>query len=238
MSGTKKVAIVTGASQGLGAGIARAYRDAGFAVVGNSRSIRQSSDSDFVAVAGDIADREVAGRIVKTAIDSFGRIDTLVNNAGIFMVKSFTEFSQKDFDDAIRTNVQGFFHITQLSLAQMVKQRSGHLIQITATLARHPIAGVNAALASITKGALDSVTRGLALEYVKSGIRVNQIAPGIIHTPMNGDTSMHEFLAGLSPMNRLGEVSDVVEAAMYLERAGFVTGETLHVDGGWHVGRW
>jgi NAD(P)-dependent dehydrogenase (short-subunit alcohol dehydrogenase family) len=234
----KKVAIVTGASQGLGAGIAKAYREAGFAVVGNSRNMGPTGDPDFLAVAGDIADREVASRVVKTALDRFGRIDTLVNNAGIFLPKPFTEFTKKEFDDALRTNVEGFFHITQLVLPRMVKQGSGHIIQLSATLARHPIAGVNVGLAAITKGALDGITRSLAFEYVKQGIRVNQIAPGLIKTPMNSDESMHAFFAGLHPMNRMGEVSDIVEAAMYLERATFVTGETMYVDGGMNVGRW
>jgi len=233
----KKLAIVTGASQGIGAGIVAAYRAKGYAVVATSRNIRPSADPDVLAVAGDIRDRALAGRVVAAAMDRFGRIDTLVNNAGIFIGKPFTDYSAEDFRNMVDVNLAGFFHITQLTLPHMLKQRSGHIVQITTTLVHQAIAGAPAGLALLTKGGLDAVTRGLAIEYAQTGVRVNAVAPGIIKTPMHAPQT-HEFLAGLHPMGRMGEVSDIAGAVMYLESAPFVTGETINVDGGQHAGRW
>jgi NAD(P)-dependent dehydrogenase (short-subunit alcohol dehydrogenase family) len=233
----KKIAIVTGASQGIGAGIVAAYRNKGFAVVATSRNIQQTSDQDVLAVAGDIRDRAVAGRVVAAALERFGRIDTLVNNAGIFIAKPFTEYTEEDFRNAIDINLAGFFNITQLTLPHMLKQGSGHIVQITTALVHQAIAGVDAGLALLTKGGLDSVTRGLAIEYAKTGVRVNAVAPGIIKTPMH-PVANHAALAGLHPVGRMGEISEITEAVLYLENAKFVTGETIHVDGGQHAGRW
>ncbi|MEK1899967.1 MAG: SDR family oxidoreductase [Rhizobium sp.] len=237
MSNEQKVAIVTGASQGIGAGIVEAYRKEGYVVVANSRNIQPSSDAGIVAVPGSIGERGVAEEVVKTAVERFGRIDTLINNAGIFIGKPFTEYTVEDFNNVINVNVAGFFHVTQFAIAQMLKQSHGHIVQITTALVDQPIAGVPTGLATLTKGGLDAVTRGLAIEYAKSGIRVNAVAPGIIRTPMHAPET-HEFLSALHPVGRLGEVSEVVDAVLYLERAGFVTGETLNVDGGQHAGRW
>lgn len=237
MSNEQKVAIVTGASQGIGAGIVEAYRKEGYVVVANSRSIQPSSDTGVIAVPGSIGERSVAEKVVKTAIERFGRIDTLINNAGIFIGKPFTEYTVEDFNNVIDVNVAGFFHITQLAIAEMLKKGHGHIVQITTALVEQPIADVPTGLATLTKGGLDAVTRGLAIEYAKSGIRVNAVAPGIIRTPMHAPET-HDFLKGLHPLGRLGEVSEVVDAVLYLERAGFVTGETLNVDGGQHAGRW
>jgi NAD(P)-dependent dehydrogenase (short-subunit alcohol dehydrogenase family) len=237
MSNQPKVAIVTGASQGIGAGIVEAYRQQGFVVVANSRNISQGADDGIVAVPGNISDREVAARVVKTALDRFGRIDTLINNAGIFIGKPFTEYTVEDFSNVLNVNLAGFFHVTQLALEPMLAQRHGHIVQITTTLVRQAIAGAPTGLATLTKGGLDAVTRGLAIEYAKSGVRVNAIAPGIIKTPMH-PAETHEVLGTMHPMGRMGEISEIVEAAMYLEHANFVTGETLNVDGGQHAGRW
>lgn len=237
MSNQPKVAIVTGASQGIGAGIVEAYRQQGFVVVANSRNISQGADDGVVAVPGNISDREVAARVVKTALDRFGRIDTLINNAGIFIGKPFTEYTVEDFSNVLNVNLAGFFHVTQLALEPMLAQRHGHIVQITTTLVRQAIAGAPTGLATLTKGGLDAVTRGLAIEYAKSGVRVNAIAPGIIKTPMH-PAETHEVLGTMHPMGRMGEISEIVEAAMYLEHASFVTGETLNVDGGQHAGRW
>jgi len=233
---TPKVAIVTGASQGIGAALVAAYRAQGYAVVANSRKIQQGDDAGVIAVPGHIGDRLVAQRVVQTALDRFGRIDTLINNAGIFIAKPFTEYTPQDFQDAFAVNVAGFFHVTQLALPQMLLQKSGHVVQITTTLVDQPITGVPAALANITKGGLDAVTRSLAIEYAKTGVRVNAVRPGVIKTPMHKPET-HEFLAALHPMGRMGEIGEIVEAVMYLERAGFVTGELLNVDGGQHAGR-
>ena len=233
----KKVAIVTGASQGIGAGVVAAYRKKGFAVIANSRNIRQGQDDDVVAVAGDIRDRKVADRVVQTALDRFGRIDTLINNAGIFIGKPFTEYTTEEFRDVIAVNVEGFFNITQPTLAQMVKQGTGHIVQITTTLVHQAIAGVPAALALLSKGGLYAVTGGLAIEYSKTGVRVNAVAPGIIKTPMHPQET-HAMLDGMHPLGRMGEVSEVVDAIVYLEDAAFVTGQTINVDGGQHSGRW
>lgn len=237
MSNGQKIAIVTGASQGLGAGIVKGYRDAGYVVVANSRNMMQGPDENIVAVPGNIGDRTVAEKVVKTAIERFGRIDTLINNAGIFIGKPFTEYTPDDFRNVLDVNVAGFFHITQFAVTEMLKQRQGHIVQITAAVVDQPLAEVPAVLASLTKGGLDAVTRSLAIEYAKRGIRVNAVAPGIIETPMHAPET-HEFLAGLHPMGRMGAVKDVVDAVLYLERAEFVTGETLNIDGGQHAGHW
>lgn len=237
MSNEQKVAIVTGASQGIGAGIVKGYRDNGYLVVANSRNIEPSSDEGIITVPGNIGDRKVAENIVGTAIERFGRIDTLINNAGIFIGKPFTEYTADDLRNVLEVNVAGFFHITQLALAEMLRQQRGHIVQITTALVDQPIAGAPSGLAGLTKGGLDAVTRGLAIEYAKSGIRVNAVAPGIIKTPMH-PTETHDFLNGLHPIGRMGEVQEIVDAVLYLERAGFVTGETINVDGGQHAGRW
>ncbi|WP_336490354.1 SDR family NAD(P)-dependent oxidoreductase [Methylobacterium nigriterrae] len=237
MSTDRKVAIVTGASQGIGAGIVQAYRGLGYAVVANSRAIEGGQDPEVVTVAGDIGERAVAEQVVRTAVDRFGRIDTLVNNAGIFIGKPFTDYTVEDFERALHVNVAGFFHVTQLVVPRMLAQGGGHIVQITTTLVDQPIAGAPSGLAGLTKGGLAAVTRGLAIEYADRGIRVNAVAPGIIRTPMHAEDAL-AALAKLHPMGRLGEVDDVVEAILYLERAPFVTGEILNVDGGQHAGRW
>jgi NAD(P)-dependent dehydrogenase (short-subunit alcohol dehydrogenase family) len=190
-----------------------------------------------LAVAGDIADPAVAERVVSGAVDKFGRLDTLVNNAGIFIGKPFTEYTEADFTRKIAVNLAGFFFLSQAAVRQMLKQGGGHIVNMTTTLVGHPVKSVPSALASLTKGGLDAVTRSLAIEYADKGIRVNAVAPGVIKTPMHPPET-HAFLAGLHPMGRMGEIREVVEAVLYLESAGFVTGETLHVDGGAHAGHW
>jgi NAD(P)-dependent dehydrogenase (short-subunit alcohol dehydrogenase family) len=235
---TRKVAVVTGASQGIGAGVVEGYRKLGYAVVANSRNIKPSEHADLVTVQGDIGDRTVAGRIVATALDRFGRIDSLINNAGIFIGKPFLEYTQNDFERALATNVAGFFHLTQLAIGQMVKQGCGHVVQITTTLVDQAIAQLPAAMAALSKGGLDAVTRSLAVEFAKSGIRVNAVAPGIIKTPIFGPDAPMEFLATLQPIGHLGEIADIVGAIVYLESAEHVTGVTLNVDGGQVAGRW
>jgi len=235
MSNQQKVAIVTGASQGIGASLVKAYRDRNYRVVATSRSIKQGSDPDILAVAGDIGEPETADRIVKEALARFGRIDTLVNNAGIFIAKPFTEYSVEDFTSKIATNVAGFFHITQRAAAEMLKQGSGHIVSITTSLTDNPTASVPTVLANLTKGGINSATKALAIEYAGKGIRVNAVSPGIIKSPMHAPET-HEFLAALHPVKHMGEMSDIVNAVLYLESAGFVTGEILHVDGGQSAG--
>ncbi|EIL90909.1 SDR family NAD(P)-dependent oxidoreductase [Rhodanobacter sp. 115] len=235
MNKQQKVAIITGASQGIGAGLVKAFRDRNYRVVANSRSIQPSSDPDVIAVAGDIADRAVAERIVNEALSHFGRIDTLVNNAGIFSAKPFTAFTAQDYADNIAVNLTGFFHVTQLAIAEMEKQRSGHVVSITTSLIDHAIDGVPSVLASMTKGGLNAATKSLAIEYAKRGVRVNAVAPGVIKTPMHAPET-HGALAGLHPVGRMGEIADIVDAVLYLDNAGFVTGEILHVDGGQSAG--
>ena len=235
MNSPRKVVIVTGASQGIGAGVVKAFRDRDYRVIANSRSIKPSSDPDIVTVPGDIADRAVAERIVTEAMDRFGRIDTLVNNAGIFTAKPFTGFTVDDYVKTLAVNLDGFFHITQAAIAQMEKQSSGHVVTITTTLAEHAVEGVPSVLASLTKGGLNAATKSLAIEYAKRGIRVNAVSPGIVKTPMHA-VETHAALAAMHPVNRMGEISDIVQAILYLESAGFVTGEILHVDGGQSAG--
>ena len=237
MSAKDKVVVITGASQGIGAGLVQGFRERGYRVVANSRSIKQSDDPQILNIAGDIADPAVAERVVKQAVERFGRIDTLINNAGIFISKPFTEYSAADFASVLSVNLAGFFHISQQAAKQMLMQGSGHIVNVTTSLVDQPIAGVPAAMASLTKGGLDAVTRGLAIEYADKGIRVNAVSPGIIKTPMHAENT-HAVLAKLHPMQRLGEVQEIVDAVLYLDSAGFVTGEVLHVDGGQHAGHW
>ena len=237
MSNEQKVAIITGASQGIGAALVQAYRDRNYRVIATSRSIQESSDAGIVSVAGDISKPETAERVVRQSLERFGRIDTLVNNAGVFTAKPFTEFTQEDYDLNMGVNVAGFFHITQHAAREMLKQGSGHIVSITTSLVNQPIAGVPAALASITKGGLNSVTQALAIEFAKTGVRVNAVSPGIIKTPMHAPET-HAALSTLHPVGRMGEIRDIVDAVLYLEGAGFVTGEILHVDGGQNAGRW
>lgn len=237
MSNEQKVAIITGASQGIGAALVQAYRDRNYRVVATSRSIQESSDAGILSVAGDISKPETAERVVRQGLERFGRIDTLVNNAGVFTAKPFTEFAQEDYDLNMGVNVAGFFHITQHAAREMLKQGSGHIVSITTSLVNQPIAGVPAALASITKGGLNSVTQALAIEFAKTGVRVNAVSPGIIKTPMHAPET-HAALSTLHPVGRMGEIRDIVDAVLYLENAGFVTGEILHVDGGQNAGRW
>jgi NAD(P)-dependent dehydrogenase (short-subunit alcohol dehydrogenase family) len=237
MSTERKVAVITGASQGIGAGLVRGFLDRGYRVVANSRSIKPDASADVLAAAGDIADPAVADRVIGDAVARFGRVDTPVNNAGVFIAKPFTEYTEEDFAAKISLNLAGFFYVTQRAIRQMLSRGNGHVVNLTTTLVNQPVKGVPSALASLTKGGLDAVTRSLAIEFADKGIRVNAVAPGIIKTPMHAPEA-HAFLAGLHPVGRMGEVSEMVEAVLYLESAKFVTGETLHVDGGAHAGHW
>jgi NAD(P)-dependent dehydrogenase (short-subunit alcohol dehydrogenase family) len=232
---TRRVAVITGASQGIGAGLVEGYRKLGYAVVANSRSISPSEDEGFVTVAGDISYPEVAERVIGTAIDRFGRIDSLVNNAGVFIAKPFAEYTQEDYDNAIRVNLGGFFHITQGAIEHMVERGSGHVVNVTTTLVENANSHVPSALASLTKGGLASVVKSLAIEFAARGVRVNAVSPGIIRTPLHA-AETHDTYAALHPVGRMGSIDDVVRGVMYLEQAPFVTGEFLHVDGGQSAG--
>jgi len=237
MKSERKVAVITGASRGIGAALLTAYRDIGYHVVASSRSIKKSDDPSTLTVDGDITSAKTADRIVGLAIERFGRIDTLVNNAGVFMAKPFTEYSEADFATMVGVNLAGFFHLTQRAAARMLPAGSGHIVNITATIAAQPMASLAAALAALTKGGLNAITRSLAIEYASRNVRVNAVSPGAIVTPMHAPEA-HGFLATLQPVGRMGETREVVDAVMYLERAGFVTGEIMHVDGGASAGRW
>jgi NAD(P)-dependent dehydrogenase (short-subunit alcohol dehydrogenase family) len=235
MGTEQKVAVITGASQGIGAALVKAYRDRNYRVVATARTMNSSKDDDVLAVSGDIVDRKTAARAISEGMAQFGRIDTLVNNAGIFIAKPFTEYTETDFAAMVGVNIAGFFHMTQLAIAEMEKQGSGHVVQITTSLVDHAIAGVPSVLASLTKGSLNAATKSLAIEYAKRGIRVNAVALGIIKSPMH-PIETHAQLDMLHPIGHMGEMSDVVDAILYLEQAGFVTGEILHVDGGQSAG--
>src|SRR6516164_521391 len=216
MSTAHRVAVVTGASQGIGAALVQAFRSRNYKVVATSRSIKSATDSDIATVRGDVADPKTADLVFKQALDRFDRVDTLVNNAGIFMAKPFTAYSQDDYAIYMATNVTGFFHMTQRALELMSKQGRGHVITITTSLVDQPMTSVPAALASLTKGALSAATKALAIEYAKTGIRVNAVSPGIIKTPMHPPEA-HQALAALHPMGRMGDVSDIVDAVLYLD---------------------
>jgi NAD(P)-dependent dehydrogenase (short-subunit alcohol dehydrogenase family) len=237
VSTQQKVAVITGASQGIGASLVEAYRAARFRVVANSRSIRPSADPDILAVPGDIGDAKVAAEVIREGAERFGRIDTLINNAGIFTAKPFTDFTTEDWAANIGTNLSGFFFVTQHAIRLMEAQGSGHVVQITTSIVDQPINGVPAVLASITKGGLKAATKALAIEYANKGIRVNAVAPGVIKTPMHPPET-HAALSALHPVGRMGEIRDIVDAILYLENAPFVTGNTVYVDGGQAAGHW
>jgi NAD(P)-dependent dehydrogenase (short-subunit alcohol dehydrogenase family) len=231
----QKVAVITGASQGIGAGLVTAYRRMGYSVVATSRGIAGSPDPDVLTVQGDISDRATAERVAAAAVERFGRIDTLVNNAGIFLSKPFTEFTEDDYDAVMGVNVGGFLRITQLAVEQMLQQGGGHVVQITTSLVEHPNSAVPSVLASLSKGGLQAATTALAIEYASRGIRSNAVALGTVKTPMHPEQH-HAALAHLHPVGRMGEISDVTDAVVYLENAPFVTGVILPVDGGQTAG--
>ena len=241
MASKQKTVIVTGASQGIGAGVAQSFLDRGYNVVANSRKITKANPfpaaANVALVDGDIGDPRAAAKIVDAAVSRFGRIDVLINNAGIFIPKPFTEYTTEDFNTLVSTTLAGFLYVSQLAVKQMLPQKSGSILNVSTTLVDQPIAGVGAAVQIMVKGALHAVTRALAIEYAKEGIRVNTVALGVINTPMHKPET-HDFLKGLHPIGRIGEVKEVVDAILFLTDATFTTGEILHVDGGAHAGKW
>jgi NAD(P)-dependent dehydrogenase (short-subunit alcohol dehydrogenase family) len=241
MGDTRKTAIVTGASQGIGAGLVEAFLKRGYNVVANSRNIVKTNpfpaSPNLALLGGDIGDPKTAAKIAETAVARFGRIDVLINNAGIFIPKPFTDYTTEEFNALVSTTLAGFLYVTQFSVKQMLKQKSGSIVNISTTLVDQPIAGVGAAVQVMVKGGLNAVTRALAIEYAKDGIRVNTVAAGVINTPMHTPETL-EFLKGLHPVGRIGEIKEIVDAVLYLTDATFTTGEILHVDGGAHAGKW
>lgn len=236
MSNTPKVAIITGASQGIGEALVAGYRKLGYAVVANSRSIAASDDPMVLAVAGDIGQPGMGRRVVDAAVARFGRVDTIVNNAGIFISKSFTDYTDEDYDAITGVNLRGFFELTRAGIAAIEAHgEGGHVVTISTSLVDQADSQVPSALASLTKGGLNAATKALAIEYATRGIRANAVALGIIRTPMH-DPSTHEFLNKLHPVGHMGDIDDVVDGVVYLETAKFVTGEILHVDGGQSAG--
>ncbi|MFJ1601840.1 SDR family NAD(P)-dependent oxidoreductase [Streptomyces sp. NPDC088253] len=234
MNTVQKVALITGASQGIGAALVTAYRELGYGVVAISRSIGDFSDPQVLAVRADVAEPGVGARIVDAALRRFGRIDTLINNAGIFIAKPFTEYTDEDYDAVAGVNLRGFFEVSRSAVAAMLSRTGGgHVVNISTSLVDHADSQV---LASLTKGGLNAVTKALAIEYASRGIRVNTVALGTVRTPLH-PAAEYEALAALQPLGRVGEIDDVVEAILYLESASFVTGEILHVDGGQSAGR-
>ena len=237
-----RAAIVTGASSGIGLGITRALLGHGYSVVANSRTISKSKDlkpsADLVLVDGDIGKKETAIKVVDAAMKHFGRVDLLVNNAGIYMPKPFTEYTPEDFEAMINTNVAGYFFVTQQVVTQMRKQKSGHIVSISTVLTDQPLAGAPISLPVITKSTMPAFSRALAMEFVADGIRANTISPGIVDTPMNANDD-HEVLKKLNPVRRLVQVSEIVDALLYLQSAPMVNGENIRIDGGAHAGaRW
>jgi NAD(P)-dependent dehydrogenase (short-subunit alcohol dehydrogenase family) len=239
---TSKTIVITGASQGIGAGLVNTFAERGYNVVATSRSVSRSSEipaSDKVArVDGDIADPATARKVVETALSRFGRIDALVNNAGIFFAKPFVDYTLDDYRKLAATNVEGFLHLTQLVVRQMVEQKNGGcIVSITTPLISHPIAGMPVSVAMITKGGIEAASKNIAMEYARDGIRVNTVAPGVVDTPLHKDNPK-DFLKTLSPMNSISSAQEIVDAVVFLTEAPHITGEVLHVDGGAHLGRW
>ncbi len=235
----KKTSIVTGASRGIGAGVVEALLQEGYNVVATALDASESLSGSprLVLIDGDIGTQETAANVVETAIQQFGTVDVLVNNAGIYRTKAFTDFTTEDFNALVSINLLGFFYMTQLAVKQMLKQRSGNVVTISASLADQPVAGVNASVSMMTKGGLNTITRSLAIEYAKEGIRFNAVAPGVVDTALHPDGG-GESLNRRQPMGKIATVRDVVDAVLYLAQAGQITGEVLHVDGGAHAGCW
>jgi len=236
MNKQQKVVVVTGASQGIGAKVVEAFRRLDYRIVATSRSINLPDDENILGIAGDIGDPATAQRVISEGVARFGRIDTLVNNAGIYIGKPFTEHTAEDYAAVMNVNMAGFYHITRLAIAEMEKHSSGHVVSVTASIDHAAISGVYTVLAALTKGGINAATKSLAIEYAKKGIRVNAVAPGNIRTPMH-PPEIHDALAAFNPIGRLGETSDIADAILFLDSAPFVTGEILHVDGGQSAGR-
>jgi NAD(P)-dependent dehydrogenase (short-subunit alcohol dehydrogenase family) len=234
---SRRVAVITGGSQGIGAGLVAGYRARGWAVVASARTIKPSEDPDVLTVAGDLAEPGTADQIADAALDRFGRIDTLVNNAGVFICKPFTDYTAEDYALLTGVNVTGFFWLTQRVIAEMLRRYGGHVVNLTATIAQVANSKTPAALTALTKGGLAAATRSLAIEYASRGIRVNAVSPGIIQAPMHPSDGCEALAGRLTPLGRIGQVSDVVGAILYLESAPYITGEILHVDGGQIAGR-
>ena len=232
----QRVAIITGASQGIGAGLAKAYRERGYAVIATARSIGRSEDPAIVTIAGDIADPDTAQRIADEAVARFGRIDTLINNAGIYIGKPFTDYTLEDLNKLIAVNLAGFFHMTTRAIRHMLHQGRGHIVNVSTTLVEQADSSRPAALPVLTKGGLVAVTKSLAIEYASRGLRVNAVSLGVIKTPIH-DASSYAGMGALHPVGRVGDIDDVVGGVLYLESAPFVTGEVLHIDGGQSAGR-
>jgi NAD(P)-dependent dehydrogenase (short-subunit alcohol dehydrogenase family) len=238
MAFKRKVVIITGASRGIGAALVKRFRELEYGIVGTARSVVSSqagSDSETLMIAGDIGERDTAVRVVEVTMERFGRIDTLINNAGIFIPKPFLEYSVRDFTAIIGVNLAGFFHISQLAASRMLQAGAGHIINISAAIARQPLLAVPTALTVLTKGGLDAVTHALSIEFAARGVRVNAVSPGVVRTSMHRPEALQAFTA-LQPMGRVGETEDIVDAVTYLEQAPFVTGANLRVDGGAFTG--
>ena len=231
----EKVAIITGASQGIGAGLTRAYRELGYSVIATARSIRQPEDSGIVTIAGDIADPDTAQRVVDEAVKRFGRIDTLINNAGIYIGKPFSDYTLEDFNAMVAVNLAGFFHMTTRTIRQMLEHGRGHVVNISTALVEQADSSRPAALPVLTKGGLAAVTKSLAIEYASRGLRANAVSLGVIKTSVH-DESSYAGMGALHPVGRVGEIEDVVGGVLYLESAPFVTGEILDIDGGQSAG--
>ena len=236
MNTSRKVVVVTGASQGIGSKVVEAFRKLDYRIVATSRSIKRSDDENILSIAGDIGDPTTAQRVISEGVARFGRIDTLVNNAGIYIGEPFTEHTAEDYAAVMNVNMAGFYHITQRAIAEMEKHSSGHVVSVTASIGPTPVSGIYSVLAAMTKGGLNAATKSLAIEYAKKGIRVNAVAPGHIKTPMHAPEN-HEALAAFQPIGRMGETSDIANAILFLDSAPFITGEILHVDGGQSAGR-
>ena len=231
----QKVAIVTGGSHGIGAGLVAGYRRRGWSVLATSRRIKPAGDPAVLTVGGDVSDPATTDRIISGALERFGRIDTLINNAGVFISKPFTDYTPDDYASAVGVNLTGFFWLTQRAIAEMLKRGGGHVVNITTTLVDYANSSTPSALTSLTKGGLASATKSLAIEYASRGIRVNAVSPGVIQTPEHAPEA-YEALAGLHPLGRVGQVSDIVDGILFLESSPFITGEILHIDGGQGAG--
>ena len=228
----RKVVIITGGSQGIGAGLVAGYRRRGWAVVATSRTIKPAGDPAVLTINGDVSEPATTDRIISGALESFGRIDTLINNAGVFISKPFTDYTAADYATVVGVNLTGFFTLTQRAIAEMLKRGSGHVVNITTTLADYASSGAPSVLTSLTKGGLAAATRSLAIEYAARGIRVNAVSPGIIQTPVHPPESYAGLGPQLPPVGHVGQVSDIVDGILFLESSPFITGEILHIDGG------